>query len=152
MRRLPSRRSITKRLYTLRSHRFQPLTCAAKPEPANFHFLNRLGCHIEVCVFARVFAQCVSAICPPYCSKYNPIDHRLFCHLTRSLLALQLTSIDVIYDAFGATTTSTGLRVVCEKARKQYASGIKATAQFHKNEPTIRDEKLSKYNYKFSPN
>jgi hypothetical protein len=89
---------------------------------------------------------------PPYCSKYNPIDHRLFCHLTRSLLALQLTSIDVIYDAFGATTTSTGLRVVCEKARKQYASGIKATAQFHKNEPTIRDENLSKYNYKFSPN
>jgi hypothetical protein len=88
---------------------------------------------------------------PPYCSKYNPIDHRLFCHLSRSLLALQLTSIDVIFDAFRATTTSTGLRVICEKATKQYAKGIKATPEFRDHEPTVRDESLSKYNYKFSP-
>lgn len=89
---------------------------------------------------------------PPYCSKYNPIDHRVFCHLSRSLLALQLTSIDVIYDAFRTTTTSTGLRVVCEKAKKSYASEMKASPTFRKQEPTIRDEKLSAYNYKFSPN
>jgi hypothetical protein len=89
---------------------------------------------------------------PPYCSKYNPIDHRVFCHLSRSLLALQLTSIDVIYDAFGATTTSTGLRVVCEKAKRPYAPGMKASPAFRKQEPTIRDENLSAYNYKFSPN
>ena len=25
---------------------------------------------------------------PPYCSKYNPVDHCLFCHLSRSLQAL----------------------------------------------------------------
>jgi hypothetical protein len=89
---------------------------------------------------------------PPYCSKYNPIDHRVFCHLSRSLLALQLTSIDVIFDAFRATTTSTGLRVICEKAAKQYAKGIKATPEFRDHEPTVCDESLSKYNYKFSPN
>lgn len=89
---------------------------------------------------------------PPYCSKYNPIDHRVFCHLSRSLLALQLTSIDVIFDAFRATTTSTGLRVICEKAAKQYAKGIKATPEFRDHEPIVRDESLSKYNYKFSPN
>lgn len=89
---------------------------------------------------------------PPYCSKYNPIDHRVFCHLSRSLQALQLTSIDVIFDAFRATTTSTGLRVICEKATRQYTKGIKATPEFRAHEPTRRDEYLPTYNYKFSPN
>jgi hypothetical protein len=72
--------------------------------------------------------------------------------LSRSLLALQLTSIDAIYNAFRTTTTSTGLRVVCETANKPYALGIKASLAFRTQEPTIRDEKLSAYNYKFSPN
>jgi hypothetical protein len=89
---------------------------------------------------------------PPYCSKYNPIDHRLFCHLSRSLQAKQLTSIEVIQDAVRQTTTRTGLRVVCELAPRPYARGIKADPDFLAHEPTIRDNRLSAYNYKFSPN
>jgi hypothetical protein len=89
---------------------------------------------------------------PPYCSKYNPIDHRLFCHLSRSLQAMQLTSIEVLYHALTQTTTHTGLRVVCELARKRYAAGVKANPEFLANEPTLRDKTLSAYNYKFSPN
>lgn len=89
---------------------------------------------------------------PPYCSKYNPIDHRLFCHLSRSLKATQLTSIDVIYEALNQTTTRTGLHVVCEIARKHYVAGIKANPEFLANEPIQRDPTLSAYNYKFSPN
>lgn len=89
---------------------------------------------------------------PPYCSKYNPIDHRLFCHLTRSLEALQLTDVEVIFNAFNSTTTTTGLRVVCEKSRKRYKAKQKPPDWFYQNEPTIRDDQLSAYNYKFSPN
>jgi len=89
---------------------------------------------------------------PPYCSKYNPIDHRLFCHLSRSLQAIQLTSIDVIQQALQQTTTRSGLRVVCEQARKEYAAGIKATPEFLSAEPTQRDKNLSPYNYIFSRN
>jgi hypothetical protein len=89
---------------------------------------------------------------PPYCSKYNPIDHRLFCHLSRSLEAVQLTSIEVMYHAFEETTTRTGLRVVCERARKHYAAGVKANPEFLAAEPIQRDPVLSAYNYKFSPN
>ena len=89
---------------------------------------------------------------PPYCSKYNPIDHRLFCHLSRSMRAIQLTSIEVIYERLRHTTTRTGLRVVCELARKTYVNGIKAHPEFLANEPTLRDRTLSAYNYKFSPN
>ena len=89
---------------------------------------------------------------PPYCSKYNPIDHRLFCHLSRSLQAIQLTSLNVVYQALQQTTTRTGLQVVCELARKPYAAGIKATPDFLSAEPIQRDKTLSPYNYKFSGN
>jgi hypothetical protein len=89
---------------------------------------------------------------PPYCSKYNPIDHRLFCHLSRRLRAIQLTSIEVVHEALQQTTTRTGLRVVCEIAKRPYASGVKADPAFLADEPTTRDNRLSAYNYKFSPN
>ena len=89
---------------------------------------------------------------PPYCSKYNPIDHRLFCHLSRSLRGIQLTSIEVVSEAIQQTTTRTGLQVVCEIAKRCYLSGVKAHRDFLANEPITRDNRLSTYNYKFSPN
>jgi Rhodopirellula transposase DDE domain len=88
---------------------------------------------------------------PPYCSKYNPIDHRLFCHLTRSLSGLLLKSVDVIRDAFARTTTSTGLRVVVETARKIFQPKIKPLPEFTEHEPTQRDEHLPNYNYVIAP-
>lgn len=84
---------------------------------------------------------------PPYCSKYNPIDHRLFCHLSRSLRGVVCRSIDIIRDAFVRTTTTAGLRVVVEIARRVYQSGIKATQQFLSNEAIHRDSYLPAFNY-----
>lgn len=88
---------------------------------------------------------------PPYCSKYNPIDHRLFCHLTRSLSGLLLSSVDVIRDAFARTTTSSGLRVVVELARHVYQPKIKPRTEFTENEPTRHDQLLPAYNYVIAP-
>ena len=106
--------------------------------------LHRLSQRLE-----RTFRVCHL---PPYCSKYNPIDHRLFCHLSRSLRGIHLTSIEVVYKALQQTTTRTGLRVVCEIAKRPYQSGIKAHPDFLANEPTLRDNHLPTYNYKFSRN
>lgn len=111
--------------------------------------LFRQQLHALSQLLGRTFRVCHL---PPYCSKYNPIDHRLFCHLSRSLDAVQLTGIDVISNAFQHTTTRTGLRVACEIARKRYPRGIKATPDFLAHEPTQRDATLPAYNYKFSPN
>lgn len=88
---------------------------------------------------------------PPYCSKYNPIDHRVFCHVTRSLKSLMLTSVEVIRDAITHTTTRTGLRVVAELARKIYPAKEKATQDYIANETIIRDQNLKQFNYKFEP-
>jgi hypothetical protein len=84
---------------------------------------------------------------PPYCSKYNPIDHRLFCHLARSMRGLLCRSVDVLRDALARTTTKTGLRVVVEKARRIYCAGMKAPAEFLANEPIVRDLLLPAFNY-----
>ena len=88
---------------------------------------------------------------PPYCSKYNPIDHRLFCHVSRSLKALILQSIDVVRQAIGSTTTRTGLKVVTELARKLYPKGVKASQEYLQCETVIRDKQLPKINYVFQP-
>ena len=84
---------------------------------------------------------------PPSCSKYNPIDHRLFCHLGRSLRGVMCRSIEIVRDALASTTTSTGLRVVAEIARRVYPKGVKATNEFLNNDPIIRDKFLPAFNY-----
>jgi len=84
---------------------------------------------------------------PPYCSKHNPIDHRVFCHLTRSLRGLVCRSIEVVRQAFARTTTSTGLRVVVETAKRVYHRGVKATKAFLQHEPVRHDLFLPQFNY-----
>jgi hypothetical protein len=88
---------------------------------------------------------------PPYCSKYNPIDHRLFCHLSRSLKSLLLQSIEFIRQAIARTTTRQGLRVVAELARKLYPSGVKASLEYLHQETVIRHQILPQFNYRFEP-
>jgi hypothetical protein len=88
---------------------------------------------------------------PPYCSKYNPIDHRLFCHISRSLRSLMLRSVELIREAIERTTTRPGLRVVTELARKLYPAGIKASPAYLNQETVIRNKTLPQFNYRFEP-
>lgn len=88
---------------------------------------------------------------PPYCSKYNPIDHRLFCHLTRAISGRLVESLHWMQLLFLKVTTCGGLRVACELARKVYQPGRKAADAFRRNEPTIRDIFLGQFNYVLSP-
>ena len=47
---------------------------------------------------------------PPGCSKYNPIEHRLFPHVTRACQGLLLTSIEVTSQAMARASTRRGLK------------------------------------------
>lgn len=67
---------------------------------------------------------------PPGCSKYNPIEHRMFCHVSRALQAVVLKSMQVARQFIARTTTAQGLRVIAEIARRSYVKGIKATRHF----------------------
>jgi hypothetical protein len=45
---------------------------------------------------------------PPYTSKYNPIEHRLFPHLTRACQGVIFTSVNVVQELMAKATTKTG--------------------------------------------
>jgi hypothetical protein len=79
---------------------------------------------------------------PPGCSKYNPIEHRLFPHITRALQGMFLTSLDMVRDFLRRATTQTGLRVFARKLLGAYKTGQRAAAtsveQLHiQFEPTL---------------
>ena len=84
---------------------------------------------------------------PPGCSKYNPIEHGMFCHVSRALQGVVLKTIDVARRFIGRTTTAIGLRVVAEIARRTYHKGLKASRRFLDNNPIQFDTFLPELNY-----
>ena len=84
---------------------------------------------------------------PPGCSKYNPIEHRLFCHVSRSLQAVVLKTIEIARQFISRTTTTLGLRVVTEIARHSYEKGIQASRAFLDDNPIVFDDFVPELNY-----
>ncbi len=64
---------------------------------------------------------------PPGTSKWNKIEHRLFCHITQNWRGRPLTSRLAIVELIAATKTKTGLTVRCELDTNSYAKGIKVS-------------------------
>ena len=64
---------------------------------------------------------------PPGTSKWNKIEHRLFCHITQNWRGKPLVSHDVIVQLIGGTTTATGLKVQAELDRHKYPTRQKIT-------------------------
>ena len=88
---------------------------------------------------------------PPYTSKYNPIEHRLFCHITRACKGVVFNSVDVVKNLIDKTKTSTGLKVFTSIKNKVYATGRKASEFFRINMPIIFDKHLGQLNYRAIP-
>ena len=70
---------------------------------------------------------------PPGTSKWNPIEHRLFCQISLAWRARPLTSYDVIIDTIGAVTTATGLttRAVLDTSPHPTGTTISAARMKH---------------------
>lgn len=83
---------------------------------------------------------------PPYTSKWNPVEHRVFPHITRSLQGVILKSYEVVKELVDRTTTRTGLTVQSDIVDKIYETGRKYAVDFKKNMPIIFDEYLSRWN------
>ena len=64
---------------------------------------------------------------PPGTSKWNKIEHRLFCHITQNWRGRPLTDRMAIVELIGATTTKAGLKVECALDTRTYQKGIKVS-------------------------
>ena len=88
---------------------------------------------------------------PAYCSKYNPIEHRLFCHIQRSWDGLCFQSYEQVQAQVEKTTTQTGLQVVAWCNDKIYQTARKYSEQFKQNMQIEFDALLPKWNYTIKP-
>jgi Rhodopirellula transposase DDE domain len=88
---------------------------------------------------------------PPYTSKYNPIEHRLFPHLTRACQGMIFRSVELVKDLMSKATTKTGLEVEVTILDKVYETGRKVSAQFKEQMRVIFDDALPRWNYTLPP-
>lgn len=80
------------------------------------NFASLTGLHVTVAHF------------PPYCSKHNPIEHRMFPHVTRVCQGVVFESIAVVQELIAKASTTTGLSVTVDVLDKVYETGRKVTA------------------------
>ena len=78
---------------------------------------NELNLKLTVCHF------------PPGTSKWNKIEHRMFCHITENWRGRPLISRAVIINLVGSTTTERGLTINADLDTNSYPTGIKVSDQ-----------------------
>lgn len=88
---------------------------------------------------------------PPYTSKWNPIEHRLFPHITRAMQGVLLKSHLMVKELLEKTKTKTGLRVIANITDKIYSTGKGYAKGFKENMKIKFDEYLGKWNYRAVP-
>jgi hypothetical protein len=88
---------------------------------------------------------------PPYCSKYNPIEHRLFPHVTRACQGVIFTSIELVKELMEKTNTATGLKAFVHIIDKVYETGRKVAADFKETMRIVFDDFLPHWNYRAIP-
>ena len=100
---------------------------------------NRIGLEIRIAHY------------PPYCSKHNPIEHRLFPHVTRACEGVVFKNVPLVKELIERTHTKTGLCVSVDILNKVYETGRKASEQLKSTLKIIADSILPKWNYTVSP-
>jgi hypothetical protein len=88
---------------------------------------------------------------PPYTSKYNPIEHRLFPHLTRVCQGVIFESVDMVKELMAKAKTQTGLKVFTTVLDKLYETGRKVTEEFKQTMEIVFDDYLPQWNYTAKP-
>lgn len=88
---------------------------------------------------------------PPYTSKYNPIEHRLFPHVTRVCQGVIFKSVAMVKELIQKTTTTTGLKVTVNIIDKVYQTGRRVNEDFKENMKIVFDDFLPSWNYRALP-
>ncbi len=88
---------------------------------------------------------------PPYTSKYNPIEHRLFPHVTRACQGVIFESLEIVQQLIAKTKTKTGLKVFATILDRIYQTGRKVTEAFKQTMAIVFDDYLPQWNYRAVP-
>jgi transposase len=102
-------------------------------------FANETGMKIELCHY------------PPGTSKWNKIEHRLFCHITRNWQGVPLESHEVVVNLIGSTKTTTGLEVHAWLDESEYEKSKKVSDDQLAEVIIKRDDFHGEWNYQIIP-
>ena len=84
---------------------------------------------------------------PPGTSKWNKIEHRLFCYISKSWQGQPLVDIPTVVKLIGSTTTKKGLEVKCIVDENTYETGIKVSDELYESINIERIEPMPNWNY-----
>lgn len=102
-------------------------------------FANDSGLQLELCHY------------PPGTSKWNKIEHRLFCHITRTWQGVPLETFAIVVSLIGSTTTDTGLEVHAWLDDSTYEKSKQVSAAQLEEVSIQRDSFHGEWNYKILP-
>jgi hypothetical protein len=88
---------------------------------------------------------------PPHCSKYNPIEHRLFPHVARAWSGVIFRTLDIVVECLRRVWTSSGLKVTCAVLDKVYQLKRRASERFLEAYPIQFAKHLPDWNYTVVP-
>ncbi len=103
-------------------------------------FCNQLGLTVSVCHY------------PTGCSKWNPIEHRLFSQISNNWSGKPLKTLEIMLGYIRGTTTKTGLTVQAFLNEEHYEKGIKVSKKEMEEFMIIPSTTLPDWNYTIHPN
>jgi Rhodopirellula transposase DDE domain len=102
--------------------------------------------------FADETGLCVRvAHFPPGTSKWNKIEHRVFCHITQNWRGKPLRTFETVVECIGHTRTAEGLRVRARLDKRDYPTGARITRAEMKALQLELDEFHGDWNYEIRP-
>lgn len=88
---------------------------------------------------------------PPGTSKWNKIEHRLFCHITKNWRGKPLRTFETVVELIGNTRTTAGLRVKARLDKRKYKTGVAVTKKEMDALHLLRHDFQSDWNYELRP-
>ncbi len=102
-------------------------------------FADRTGVEVEVSHF------------PPGTSKWNKVEHRLFCYISKNWQGKPLVDVQTAVDLIGSTQTDTGLEVICVRDNTEYKLAKKLTDDEFASILIDKLPPVPMWNYKIQP-
>jgi hypothetical protein len=107
---------------------------------------------VELQKFSDEFGLIVQvAHFPPGTSKWNKIEHRLFCHITANWRGKPLRTFETVVQLIGSVRTSTGLRVKAKLDKRKYPKGVVVTKAQMDDLALHKSDFHGEWNYEFRP-
>jgi transposase len=88
---------------------------------------------------------------PPGTSKWNKIEHRMFCHISQNWRGRPLVSREVVVNLIGSTTTSKGLKITAKLDENTYETGISVSDEEFDSIAIEKCNFHEEWNYKIKP-